>query len=156
MEPTANLTVVKRRLNETAEGRTLLDAKLHMPFMGLGMIDHLVTQLEKGLVLDAGELIECADFLRSCRLIKQFMEKNDSLAPLLATYSQSMETFLLIEEDIYFSIKNGQIDSEASKELKKIRRLIAERESKIDERLNKFLKNKTNQPYIQEFLLAKK
>lgn len=102
LEPTANLTVVKRRLNETAEGRTLLDAKLHMPFMGLEMIDHLVTQLEKGLVLDAGELIECADFLRSCRLIKQFMEKNDSLAPLLATYSQSMETFLLIEEDIYF------------------------------------------------------
>ncbi|ANZ99703.1 mannonate oxidoreductase [Carnobacterium divergens] len=156
LEPTANITVVKRRLNETAEGRTLLDAKLHMPFMGLGMIDHLVTQLEKGLVLDAGELIECADFLRSCRLIKQFMEKNDSLAPLLATYSQSMETFLLIEEDIYFSIKNGQIDSEASKELKKIRRLIAERESKIDERLNKFLKNKTNQPYIQEFFVSKK
>lgn len=148
--------VVTTRYNETEEARALLDAKLTMPFMGLSSIDVFMEQLEKGLLLEASSLIDVADFLRSGRMIRRFMEKHESLAPTLTMYARSITEFTEIEDEIYFSIKNGQVADEASKELRRIRRLIAEKESKIEERLSKFLKNKDNQKQIQEFFVSKK
>ncbi|MDZ5758246.1 endonuclease MutS2 [Carnobacterium maltaromaticum] len=152
----AKSVVVTTRYNETEEARALLDAKLTMPFMGLSSIDVFMEQLEKGLLLEASSLIDVADFLRSGRMIRRFMEKHESLAPTLTMYARSITEFTEIEDEIYFSIKNGQVADEASKELRRIRRLIAEKESKIEERLSKFLKNKDNQKQIQEFFVSKK
>ena len=152
----AKPVVVTTRYNETEEARALLDAKLTMPFMGLSSIDVFMEQLEKGLLLEASSLIDVADFLRSGRMIRRFMEKYESLAPTLTMYARSITEFTEIEDEIYFSIKNGQVADEASKELRRIRRLIAEKESKIEERLSKFLKNKDNQKQIQEFFVSKK
>lgn len=152
----AKPVVVTTRYNETEEARALLDAKLTMPFMGLSSIDVFMEQLEKGLLLEASSLIDVADFLRSGRMIRCFMEKHESLAPTLTMYARSITEFTEIEDEIYFSIKNGQVADEASKELRRIRRLIAEKESKIEERLSKFLKNKDNQKQIQEFFVSKK
>lgn len=152
----AKPVVVTTRYNETEEARALLDAKLTMPFMGLSSIDVFMEQLEKGLLLEASSLIDVADFLRSGRMIRRFMEKHESLAPILTMYARSITEFTEIEDEIYFSIKNGQVADEASKELRRIRRLIAEKESKIEERLSKFLKNKDNQKQIQEFFVSKK
>lgn len=152
----AKPVVVTTRYNETEEARALLDAKLTMPFMGLSSIDVFMEQLEKGLLLEASSLIDVADFLRSGRMIRRFMEKHESLAPTLIMYARSITEFTEIEDEIYFSIKNGQVADEASKELRRIRRLIAEKESKIEERLSKFLKNKDNQKQIQEFFVSKK
>lgn len=152
----AKPVVVTTRYNETEEARALLDAKLTMPFMGLSSIDVFMEQLEKGLLLEASSLIDVADFLRSGRMIRRFMEKHESLAPTLTMYARSITEFTEIEDEIYFSIKNGQVADEASKELRRIRRLITEKESKIEERLSKFLKNKDNQKQIQEFFVSKK
>ncbi|MFS7399864.1 endonuclease MutS2 [Carnobacterium maltaromaticum] len=152
----AKPVVVTTRYNETEEARALLDAKLTMPFMGLSSIDVFMEQLEKGLLLEASSLIDVADFLRSGRMIRRFMEKYESLAPTLTMYARSISEFTEIEDEIYFSIKNGQVADEASKELRRIRRLIAEKESKIEERLSKFLKNKDIQKQIQEFFVSKK
>lgn len=152
----AKPVVVTTRYNETEEARALLDAKLTMPFMGLSSIDVFMEQLEKGFLLEASSLIDVADFLRSGRMIRRFMEKHESLAPTLTMYARSITEFTEIEDEIYFSIKNGQVADEASKELRRIRRLIAEKESKIEERLSKFLKNKDNQKQIQEFFVSKK
>lgn len=152
----AKPVVVTTRYNETEEARALLDAKLTMPFMGLSSIDVFMEQLEKGLLLEASSLIDVADFLRSGRMIRRFMEKHESLAPTLTMYARSITEFTEIEDEIYFSIKNGQVADEASKELRRIRRLIAEKKSKIEERLSKFLKNKDNQKQIQEFFVSKK
>lgn len=152
----AKPVVVTTRYNETEEARALLDAKLTMPFMGLSSIDVFMEQLEKGLLLEASSLIDVADFLRSGRMIRRFMEKHESLAPTLTMYARSITEFTEIEDEIYFSIKNGQVADEASKELRRIRRLIAEKESRIEERLSKFLKNKDNQKQIQEFFVSKK
>lgn len=55
----------------------MLDSSLHVPFMGLQSIEHITNQLEKGFVLTPQELLECADFLRSLRLIRQFFEKSN-------------------------------------------------------------------------------
>ncbi|WP_367377958.1 endonuclease MutS2 [Enterococcus gilvus] len=153
-QPHSKLSVVEKRLTETTEARQLLDSNLHVPFMGLQSIEHVTNQLEKGFVLTPQELMEYADFLRSLRLIRQFFEKNQSIAPLLNRYGQGLNDFHEIEEEIYQVIRNGQIIDDASRELRRARRDIAETEDKIQDLLKKFIRQ--NKEKLQEAIITKR
>ncbi|WJE50943.1 endonuclease MutS2 [Bacillus cereus] len=156
LEPSANIKVVKNRLNETTEARAILDAEGHVPFFGISNIDSTIQKLEKGMILDPTELVSVSDFLRGCRKVKKFMLDKEFFAPVLAAYANSMTEFKSVEEEINFSIKGNSVDSAASKELKRIRNSIDSVEGKIKERLNKFLNSSINKKYIQEFFISKK
>ncbi len=156
LQPSSNLKVVHNRLNETTEARRLLDAESHLPLKGISNINHLMEKLEKGMILSPTELIAISDFLRGCRIIKKFMMGKEFFAPVLHSFAYSMMDFQSIEEEINYSIKGSRVDSEASKELKRIRNHIAKAEEKIEELLNKFLKSSANKEYIQEFFISKK
>ncbi|MBT2653207.1 endonuclease MutS2 [Oceanobacillus sp. ISL-73] len=156
LEPSSNLKVVKNRLNETTEARKIIDAKGHIPFLGVSNIDSTIQNIEKDIILDPSELISVSDFLRGCRKIKTFMMEKEFFAPVLASYANSMTGFQHIEEEINFSIKGNSVNSAASRELKRIRSKIEIAEEKIKDRLNKFLNNDTNKKYIQEAFISKK
>lgn len=156
LQPSSNLKVVLNRLNETSEARKLLDAEKHLPLIGISNITSHIRKLEKGMILTPTELLAISDFLRGCRKIKKFMADKEFFAPVLYTYALSMTEFRNIEENILFAIRGNRVDSEASKELRRIRNQIAKTEEKIEERLNKFLKNGANKEYIQESYISKK
>ncbi|WP_285397594.1 endonuclease MutS2 [Lysinibacillus sp. fls2-241-R2A-57] len=156
LTPSSSLTVVKNRLNETTEARAILDAEGHVPFLGVSNIDNTIKKLEKGIILDPGELVSISDFLRGCRKIKKFMLEKEFFAPVLASYANSMAEFKSVEEEINFAIKANRVDSAASRELKRIRNHIETTEEKIKERLTKFLNSSANKTYIQEFFISKK
>ena len=154
--PSSNVKVVKHRLTETSEARAILDEGGNVPFSGVSNIEHIITKLEKGMILDPSELLSISDFLRGCRRIKTFMSGKEFAAPTLASYARSMTEFLDVEEEINFSIKNNQVDSAASGELKRIRHHIQTAEQKIKDRLNQFLNSSANSKYIQEFIITLK
>lgn len=156
LQPSSNLAVVENWQQETLEGKALLMSNQHVPFMGLSNIEHLTEQVKKGFVLSPSELVEYADFLRSGRLIQIFMTKNQWQAPLLCAYSQGLHTFSKIEEEIYQDVQNNHIRTDASRELRKIRRGIQETESAIQQGLQKFLRNSQVKDKIQEFIVVKK
>lgn len=153
-QPHSKLSVVEKRLTETTEAKKLLDSSLHVPFMGLQSIEHITNQLEKGFVLTPQELLEYADFLRSLRLIRQFFEKNQTVAPLLNRYGQGLNDFNEIEEEIYQVTRNGRIIDDASRELRRARRDIAETQDKIQELLKKFIRQ--NKEKLQEAIITKR
>ena len=154
LAPSSNIKVVKHRLTETSEARAILDAGGNVPFSGVTNIEHIITKLDKGLILDPSELVSISDFLRGCRRIKIFMASKEFFAPTLASYSQSMTDLQSVEEEINAAIKNNQVDSSVSTELKKVRYQIETTEQKIKERLNKFLNNSENRKMIQEFIIT--
>ena len=156
LKPNSNIKVVKNRLNETTEARAILDTGVQAPISGALNIENAIEKLEKGMILDPSELSHIHDFLRGSRKMKQFMQEQNFFAPVLASYANSMTEFKDIEEEIYSSIKGNMVDSEASKELKRIRKSIESIEEKIKERLNKFLNNSENKKYIQEFFISKR
>jgi len=156
LQPSTRIEVVKKRLQETAEAKALLMANLHVPFMGLNNIEHLTNQVEKGFILEPNELVNYADFLRSSRLIQAFMQKNQFIAPLLARYSGSLQLFSDIENQIYQVIRNNQVENDASRTLRKIRRAIQECEKEIESKLHAFLRNSQNKPKIQEAMIVRK
>src|SRR5690606_6909133 len=73
LTPSSNLKVVKHRLAETSEARSILDAGGNVPFMGVTNIEHTIDKLGKGIILSPTELSSMSDFLRGCRRIKGFM-----------------------------------------------------------------------------------
>ena len=156
LQPSSNIKVVKNRLKETSEARKLLDAEKHLPLTGISNIASHIEKLEKGMVLTPIELTAVSDFLRGCRRIKKFMADKEFFAPVLHSYAFSMTEFRDIEESILFAIKGSRVDSNASRELKRIRNQMAKTEEKIEERLNKFLKSGANKEFIQEFYISKK
>ncbi|WP_161842204.1 endonuclease MutS2 [Candidatus Enterococcus huntleyi] len=151
-----SLTAVESRQQETKEARLIIESGQHVPFMGLVQINRLLKEVQKGLLLTPGELIEVADFLRSNRMIQKFFEKNQYQTPLLYTYSKNLSEFLAIEENIYQKIQGQRILDDASKSLRRIRKQLNECEREIEEKLMKFLRHPNNKTMLQESMIVKK
>ena len=154
--PSGNFNIVKRRLNENKEARKILENSNHIPLEGLFNINPIIEKVEKGMILEPNELISVEDFFRGCRKIKSFMRDKEFYSPKLSSYALNICECVNIEEEIKYCIKNNKVDSEASKELKKIRRSIEITEERIKERLNKFITSSANKKYIQEFIISKR
>ena len=156
LEPSGNYSIVKRRLYENKEARKVLENSNHIPLEGLFNINPVIDKVQKGMILEPSELISCEDFLRGCRKIKTFMIDKEFYSPQLSSYALNITECNDIEEEIKFSIKNNKVHTDASNELKKIRRSIEICEGRIKERLNKFLTSSNNKKYIQEFIISKR
>ncbi|MGL5345859.1 MAG: endonuclease MutS2 [Peptostreptococcaceae bacterium] len=156
LSPSGNTNIVRRRLKENEEARKILENSNYIPLEGLFNITSTIEKVEKGMILDPTELIRIEDFLRGCRKIKSFMVDKEFYSPTLSSYALNITECKNIEEEILYSIKGNKVDSNASKELKKIRRNIEVCESKIKERINKFLTSSVNKKYIQEFIVSKR
>jgi dsDNA-specific endonuclease/ATPase MutS2 len=156
LEPSTNIKIVNRRLDETSEGRTLIDASYNIPFDGIFNVNPLIEKMEKGASLDPQDLSMMENFLRGCRKLKLFMNGKEGYAPTLSSYSLNITDLIYIEDKINISISGNRVDTNASKELKKIRKQIDICEDKIKEKLEKFLKNPINKEYIQEFFVSQR
>lgn len=156
LEPNSNIKVVNQMLDETTEGRQLLDASYTIPLEGIFNIHSLIEKIEKGASLEAEDLTTISNFLRGCRKVKAFMKDKEDYAPTLSAYSKNISDLEYIEDEINNSIRGSMVDSNASKDLKRIRRYIDMCEGKIKEKLDKFLKNTQNKEYIQEFFISQR
>ncbi|EPY2276412.1 endonuclease MutS2 [Clostridium sporogenes] len=156
LEPSSNIKIVNQRLDETSEGRRLLDVSYNIPLEGIFNILPLIEKIEKGASLEPTDLTMMSNFLRGCRKVKLFIKDKERYAPTLSAYGENICDLSYIEEEINRSIRGSVVDSNASKELKKIRRNIDICESKIKEKLDKFLKNSANKEYIQEFFISQR
>ena len=154
--PSKNIKQVKRMLKETTEGRNLIDAAYHMPLEGIFDISPLIDKIEKGGVLEASELTTIEDFLRGCRKVKAFIKDKEGYAETLSSYGDNITDLKDIEDEIKIAIRGTIVDSNATKELRKIRRYIDICEEKIKEKLEKFIKNTNNREYIQEFFVSQR
>lgn len=156
LEPSSNIKLVNKILDETSEGRRLIDASYNIPLEGIFNVVPYIDKIEKGLSLEPEELTTMSSFLRGSRKVKSFIKDKEGYAPTLSSYGENITDLSYIEEEINRSIRGSMVDSNASKNLKKIRRLIEECEAKIKERLEKFLKNSENKKYIQDFFVSKR
>lgn len=156
LQPQTNLNTVQVWQQETQEARLILESNQHVPFMGLTRIHALTVQVQKGLLLTAGELVEYADFIRSSRLIMKFFEKNQYQTPLLYQYTKELPQLLTIEEEIYQKIQHQKVADEASRNLRKVRKRISEIEKETQDKLMKFIRHPQNKELIQERMIVQK
>lgn len=154
--PSNNIKQVQRMLDETSEGRRLIDAGYNIPLEGVFDISTLLDKLEKGAVLEPAELTTINDFLRGCRKIKLFIKDKEGYAKTLSLYSENITELEYIEEEINLCISGSIVDSNASKELKRIRKEINICEERIKDKLERFIKNPNNKEYLQDNFISQR
>ncbi|HFL2397530.1 TPA: endonuclease MutS2 [Clostridioides difficile] len=156
LTPSGNIGVVRRKLAENKEARKIIENSNHIPLEGLFNAGSTIDKIEKGMIIEPVELVNIEDFLRGCRKMKAFMLEKEFYSPTLSSYALNITECKSIEDEINYCIKSNKVDSNASKELKKIRRNIEITEGKIKDRLNKFITSTVNKKYIQEFIISKR
>ncbi len=129
--PSFDYRLVNHWLEETSEARNLIDNGYNTPLKGISDISSLITKVEKDGTLDIEDFLKITDFLRGCKNIKKFFENKEYYAKNLCAYSANISVMSEIEEEINNCIKGTGINSDATKELKKIRRHIENCEAKI-------------------------
>ena len=77
LEPSSNIKLVNKRLDETSEGRRLIDASYNIPLEGIFNVVPYIDKIEKGLSLEPEELTTMSSFLRGSRKVKSFIKDKE-------------------------------------------------------------------------------
>ncbi|MBN2897660.1 MAG: endonuclease MutS2 [Clostridia bacterium] len=150
LSPETNPKIIKRLQDETEEGVTIIQSSGAAPLHGIKDVRHHFAKIKAGSSLSPEELNAFCDFLRSTRLLKQFMEKHEYQAPMLFGYSTYLAPLKNIEDEIEFAIEGNRIADRASSQLKNVRRQIKITEERIIGRLNKFMSSSDNKRLMQD------
>ncbi|MES3702738.1 endonuclease MutS2 [Staphylococcus arlettae] len=154
LTPITNIKKIEQQLLETTEALNIINTIGTPPFLGTVYITSIIKKLEKGIILDISDLIYILDFFRGCKKLADFMDKQSYTSTQVAMYAQSMYFFDDLVSEINRTIKNNSIDDYASNRLAKVRKHKRDFESKIKDKLNKFISN--NAQYVQESYIVER
>ncbi|MDQ7844102.1 MAG: endonuclease MutS2 [Armatimonadota bacterium] len=140
LRPFVDPEEVRRALAETAEARALGEDG-EVPLRGTTDIREAVRRAAIGAALDAGELLNLRQTLRTIRQCKGFVTARRERAPYLAEVAGRMATFAALEEAIGRTVaEDGSIPDGASAGLARIRRERRTTQARLREKLDEVLR----------------
>jgi DNA mismatch repair protein MutS2 len=152
LKPSDNLRQVRAWLEETEEARQLVDKASSIPLPSLEGIDWIMGHFGKGYVLTENDFTSLETFLRSLEQLKKFMQRWESVAPLVCLYSRSIHNYSDLQEQIGRSIRYGRIIDSASSELGKVRKQILVVEDRLKKRLEAVMQK--HRSILQESIVS--
>lgn len=153
--PSNEFLEVSQWMQETSEGKTILDLSLRAPLGGIRDIRASLQKAELGAVLETHELLGIASTLYAMRQIKRFFKDLTLDVPILKNLAQNIEIVGQLENHIETTIdEHGHIRDTASVELQRIRREIKKSQNQIKERLDSVLRSTEYQKFFQEALVT--
>lgn len=151
-----SISAVEGLLTETEEMVSILNQRLHIPFVSSDSIMPLLKKVDKGLILNPDELEKIADFIRVNRLLQRFFAKQKSIVPTLFSYANELQLLDDLEDEIYRVVEHGQVSDYADRDLVKLRRQSANLDEKIKTALHHYLQSKQISKYLQNSLIIEK
>ncbi len=142
LKPILNEREVNARINDTTEGRKILDHIGSPPLAGMKDMEMLLELSEKGAMLIPEQLTEVGLFITACRRMKSFLKRAEFLNIGLAGYGGSIDELLQLSDRIETSIRYNTVDDNASKELKSIRREMEQLRVQMKSKLENLLRSR--------------
>jgi len=133
---------VNAKIKDTTEGRKILDHIGTPPLASMKDIEMLLELAQKGSMLIPEQLTQFGLFINSCRRMKGFLKRAESLGVNIAGYGGSIQELTTLSIEIENTIRNNSIDDNASKGLKDIRRKIEQIHSEMKSKLESQLRSK--------------
>ncbi|MCM3236471.1 endonuclease MutS2 [Heyndrickxia oleronia] len=156
LSPSTNVKQIRAWLDEVTEAVNILEKSASVPISSLNGMELIISQLDKGLTLKPAHFKELAEFLISCKKLKQYMKDKEFLAPRVTSYVYGIEDLSRLLEEIERCIRNGRVDDYASKELGKIRKQMSIQEDRLKDKLNQIIKSSKYKSYLQEFIVSER
>ncbi len=141
LEPFLSEAEVLRHLNETTKARLIIENYGDPPVSAVDELEKSLSLLDKGGMLMPEQLERIAQFLVTCRRLKTYLIKAQSLSSMVAQYGYSINELPAVEDEINRSIRGSRVDDRASSLLAGIRRKIANGDEQIKSKLNSLLRS---------------
>ena len=153
LRPSDDTYTVLRRLRRTTDARRLADAKGAPSFGRIRDVSSACERAEKGAILSPRELLDCANVLRTSRILQDYHTGNHPFDTVLDEVFDRLIPDRKLEERIHRAIPaEDMIADEASPLLADIRRKIRNENAKIKETLQKMISG--NSRYLQENIVT--
>jgi dsDNA-specific endonuclease/ATPase MutS2 len=133
---------VKAKIKDTTEGRKILDHIGSPPLAVMKDIEMLLELAEKGAMLIPEQLTQIGLFINTCKRMKGFLKRAESLGVDIAGYGGSIHELSELSSEIDSTIRNNAIEDSASKELKDIRRKMEQIRTEMKTKLEATLRSK--------------
>ncbi len=141
LKPSLSEVEVKQKLNETTEGRIIIEHSGTPPLSPMIELNKVLSLVGKGSLLMPDQLEAVAQFLTSCRRLKSYLKKAEVTNTAVALYGNSLYDLTSLEDEIKRVIRGGQVDDRATPALADIRRKIINGGMQIKARLDSLLRN---------------
>ncbi|MDF2537249.1 MAG: MutS domain [Herbinix sp.] len=142
LRPLLGEAEVKAKIMETTEGRKILDHIGSPPLAVMKDTEMNLELAEKGAMLIPEQLTSIGLFISSCKRMKAFLKRAESLGVGIAGYGGSINELTGLQTEIETAIRNNTVEDSASKELKDLRRKIATVNTEIKTKLEGMLRSK--------------
>lgn len=150
--PKENLEELAKELDLVDETINLLNRYENIPFENFGEIRTRIYKSKvENAVLSTGEILDVLSFLQLSRTLRSFILSKSEDFPKLAELVSPLYENRIIEKHIREAIdETGNVRDTASKELLRIRNEIIEKSAKLRRRLDKILKNISQEELVQD------
>lgn len=134
--------ICEMKIQETTEARRIIDSLGTPPISSMQFMNNIIERIQVGTMLEPEELMMVVSFIKGCHNMQRYLSRGEYLDCDLISYSRSFVDLEVLRELIEISIRNNEVDSEASSALKNIRRNIESKKESIKMRLEKVMQSK--------------
>ncbi|MEM1483949.1 DNA mismatch repair protein MutS [Oscillospiraceae bacterium PP1C4] len=142
IKPFLNERECKSKMKETTEARKILEGIGTPHIASMKELDKILDLTAKGSMLTCQQLMSISSFLSSCKRMKNYLKKAESLYVEIAFYGGSFNPLDMLFEEIDRSIRNEVVDDSASAPLRDLRRKIENTKSAVKIKLESILRSK--------------
>ncbi|WP_010495199.1 endonuclease MutS2 [Paenibacillus elgii] len=150
--PLTKMSIVRAKLDETAEAKSLLQYGASVPIPSLEGMENILELLGTGYVFSEKDFMHMHQFLTSCAQLMRYMAAKSGAAPHVSSYAASMYTLDALKSEIERCIRHGQVADSASKELMKVRKRLAVFEERLKSKLDSLMSR--HRSILQEHVLS--
>ena len=153
--PSNDLDTVTLRQRQTTDAKRLMNVKGMPPFGDTKDMTDICDRADKGAILTARELLECANVLRTSRSLLEYVRVNKLFETVLDEMFERMLPDKKCEDRIVRSIiSEDMIADDASPELSDIRRKKRVASNRIKDVLQRYISGSSNSKYLQENIVT--
>lgn len=142
---------IKHEQTLTSEGKYLLDHNMPPPLGGIRDIESFIEIAKTGQILQNYELIDIAHTIKASRLLRSFFFRIDTEAPNIYQTSKDLFENRELEESIFATFDDsGNVNDNASPELRRLRMSLKDQTNNLKAKLNSLMQSSQFSKYLQE------
>lgn len=142
LSPSLSEAEVNLKISETTQTKAILTALGTPPLPSMKDISKFLELASLGSMLLPEQLLTMAQFMTVAKRVKAYLLKAQFLETEIAYYGNSFADLTSLAEEINRCIRGTQVEDEASKDLKGIRRRMEQIQTEIRSKLESLLRSK--------------
>ena len=146
--PTKNIGEAKQRIHETTQAKKIIEQTGSPPVAIMDSLEKAISLAQAEAILTPSEIGQVGAFLMTCRRMKDYLKRAESIETDIAFYGNAMIELSALEDELNRCLRNDHVEDRATSRLHDLRRSIQHKGEHIKSRLESLLQK--NKQYCAE------